>query len=134
MEANSVKPEADEYTAESYDECLTAQVIIPLAGELTKGKILKRKRDQDGNPTDVRNTNPILDTRQYEIEFPNGEISTYTANVIAESLYFQVDSEGHESLYLAEIIDHKSNASTVTKDDCYITSNGSKISRMTTIG
>ena len=40
-----------------------AQVVVPLAGELTKGKVLKRKRDPDGNPTGVRNDNPILDTR-----------------------------------------------------------------------
>ena len=93
VEAGLVKPEADEYTAEAYDKYLTAQVIVPLAGELTKGKVLKRKRDQDGNPTGVRNDNPILDTRQYGIEFPNEEISTYTTNVITESLYSQVDSE-----------------------------------------
>jgi len=134
VEAESVKPEADEFTAEAYDEYLTAQVVVPLAGELTKGKVLKRKRDDNGNPTGVRNDNPILDTRQYEIEFPDGEIHTYTANVIAESLYSQVDSEGHESLYLAEIMDHKSNASAVTKDDAYITSNGRKVPRRTTIG
>ena len=134
VEAESIKPEADEFTAEAFDKYLTAQVVVPLAGELTKGKVLKRKRDQNGNPTGVKNDNPILDTRQYDIQFPDGEIHTYTANVIAESLYSQVDSEGHESLYLAEIMDHKSNATAVTKDDAYITSNGRKVPRRTTIG
>jgi hypothetical protein len=31
--------------------------------------------------------NPILDTRIYEVEFPDGEVLEYAANVIAENLY-----------------------------------------------
>ena len=45
-----------------------------------------------------------------------------------------MDSEGHESLYLAEIIDHKSNASVVTADDGYTTSNDRRVPRRTIIG
>ena len=55
-------------------------------------------------------------------------------SVIEESLYYQVDSEGHESLYLAEIIDHKTSGAVVTKDDGYTTSNDRRVPRRTTVG
>ena len=128
------KPEADEFTAEAYDTYIGAQVCVPIAGELTRGKVLKRKRDGDGNPTGSKHIHHVLDTREYEVIFPDGEVNTYTANTIAENLYSNVDSEGHESLHLLEIIDHKADASAIKKDDGYITSNGRKIPRRTTIG
>jgi hypothetical protein len=37
------------------------------------------------------NANPMLDTRTYEIEFPDGRSDEYTANVIAENMYAQCD-------------------------------------------
>ena len=39
-------------------------------------------------------TNPILDTRTYEVEFPDGETAEYTANVIAENMWAQCDEAG----------------------------------------
>jgi len=52
----------------------------------------------DGNPIGVRNNNPILDTREYEVEMPDGSTAAYAANVIAENLFSQVDSEGRQHL------------------------------------
>ena len=49
--------------------------------------------------------NPFLDTRRYEVEI-NGIPHEYAANVIAENLYSQVDSEGHQQLIFREIINH----------------------------
>jgi hypothetical protein len=48
----------------------------------------------------------ILDTRIYEVQFPDGHMAEYTANVIAECIYSQVDDEGHQYLLLDEIIDY----------------------------
>ena len=48
------KPEANEYTAEAYDTYIGAQVYVPIAGELTGGKFLKRKLDKDGIPIDSK--------------------------------------------------------------------------------
>jgi hypothetical protein len=33
----------------------------------------------------------MLDTRNYEIEFPDGRSDEYTANAIAENMYAQCD-------------------------------------------
>jgi hypothetical protein len=32
--------------------------------------------------------NPILDTRVFNIEFPDGHVEGYATNVVAENLYF----------------------------------------------
>ena len=53
--------------------------------------IVKRiKLDEDGNPIGTESTNPLVDTRSYEIEFIDGTIEKLTANIIAENLLAQV--------------------------------------------
>jgi hypothetical protein len=42
------------------------------------------------------NANSMLDTRTYEIEFPDGRRDEYTANVIAENMYAQCNIEGRQ--------------------------------------
>jgi hypothetical protein len=49
----------------------------------------------------------MLDTRTYEIEVPDGCSDEYTANVIAENMYAQCDSEGNQYNLMESIIDHK---------------------------
>ena len=49
---------------------------------------------RDDNPLGMRHSNPVLDTRDYQVEFPDGSTATYAANAIAENLYSQVDDEG----------------------------------------
>jgi hypothetical protein len=50
--------------------------------------------------------NPLLDTRENEVKFPDGSIDVLTANAIAESLYSQGDEEGRSYLILSGIVDH----------------------------
>jgi hypothetical protein len=61
--------------------------------------------------------NPILDTRVYEVEFPDGTINDYAANIIAEALYAQVDVDGNRYLLLKEIIDHKKDQSALSREE-----------------
>ena len=49
----------------------------------------------------------MLDTRQYEVKFLDGEIEVYTANIIAENLISQVEKEGHFQVMIDEIVDHR---------------------------
>jgi hypothetical protein len=54
-------------------------------------------------------------------------MDTFTANIIAENLYSQVDSEGNSFSILVEIVDHKSDGMAVSKDDGYkVTKEGCK--------
>ena len=52
--------------------------------------------------------------------FSNSHVKEYAANVIAESVYAQVDDEGNSFLLLQDIIDHKKNIQASSKDDMWI--------------
>ena len=107
-------PKADEYMSEAYDEYLTAEVVLPHGGESTRAKVTAHKHDAMGRPIGKKaHGQPMLDTRMYEVEFPDSSTEAIMANLIAENLYSQVDAEGHTFSAIKEIIDH-------CKDDGYL--------------
>jgi hypothetical protein len=127
--------EQDDYTDDAYDQYIGAELHLPHGDEMVHARVIKRARGEDGNPIGKRNQNPILDTREYEVEMPDGSTAAYTANVIAENLYSQIDSKGRQYLLLSEIVDHKKDASAITKDQgYYISHNGNAVPRKTTKG
>jgi hypothetical protein len=132
---SATKPDADDFTPEAYDQYLTAKVLLPQGGELQQATVIARKRDRDGKPVGKRNENPLLDTRVYEVQYPNGATAEITANLIAENIYSQVDQEGRSYSVLREIVDHRSNGHALKKDDGYeIGSNGQRRPKHTTKG
>ena len=127
--------EADDFTDEAYDGYLNAELILPQGDRMVKGKVLKRKRGDDGAPVGVRNSNPIIDTRVYEVGFSDGSTAEYAANVIAENMFSQVDSEGRQFMLLEEIVDHKSDHSALRiENGFHVAKNGNKRAKKTTRG
>ena len=53
--------------------------------------VKRRKLDYDGNPIGTESTNPLVDTRAYEIELIDVTNGTLTDNIIEENLLAQVD-------------------------------------------
>ena len=101
-------PESDlEPTPELGDQYINADVLFPRGGSLARGRVIERKRDSDGNPIGRANANPILDSRHYNVEFEDGEVTELTANVIAESMYAMCDENGHKVLLFDSIVDFK---------------------------
>jgi hypothetical protein len=125
VEKESTMPEADEYTEESFDKYLSAEVVLALGDGKQRAKVTDCKWDTDGNPVGIADSNPILDTRVYTVEFPDGTEKEYSANIIAESLYSEVDQDGRQFQLIDEIIDHSSDASAVSRDDMYVDKDGS---------
>ena len=80
--------------------------------------------------------NPILNSIIYEVECPDGTIKKYSANIIAENMLTQVNSDGFTMTMMDDIIDHQKDAAmTVSKDDMYVTTGrGKKYKRITTCG
>ncbi len=74
---------------------------------MVKGCVSARKRDRNGNPVRLANSNPILDTRTFIINFDDGDQTKLTANLIAESLFSQCDPDGNQYVLLDEIVDHR---------------------------
>jgi len=127
-------PDAEDITPETGDEYVGAEVNIPRGGVLTSGKVTGRKRSADGSLQGTRNDNPILDTRTYEVEFPDGEVNEYTANVIAENMWAQCDLDGKQQVLLEDIIDHKFTGEAVKFADRYVYIDGRRYPRKSTKG
>ena len=51
--------------------------------------------------------NPILDSRTYEVEFPDGRTTEFSSNAITEHMFTQCDFTGNQYLLLDSIIDHR---------------------------
>jgi hypothetical protein len=128
-------PQADEYDHEAFNEYINAEVMIPRHDHIGAGRIIGQKKDRDGNPIGRSNPDPVLDTRILEVQFPDGNVQEYAANVIAEHLYSQVDDEGRRYLLMDETVDHRKDGSAVAADDLYYTDKrGVKQMRRTTKG
>ena len=70
-------------------------------------------------------SNPITDTTVYEVEFGDGEVAEYEANVIAQNIYSSIDEEGHHSLVVEEIVDHRTDCTeTIIGKNDTVTVNG----------
>jgi hypothetical protein len=66
------------------------------------------------------NVNPVLDTRTYKIEFPDGRSDENTANVIAENMYAQCDIEGRQYNLMEGIVDQETYEHAFEPADMYI--------------
>ena len=61
--------------------------ILPSRGDqMTRGHAVARSKDTNENLIGRSDTNPILDTRTYQVEFAGGEVTELTTNVIAKSM------------------------------------------------
>ena len=99
------------------------------------GVVARRITGPDGKPMGMRNTNPLLDTRQYKVEFPDGTSAAFPANVIAKNIYANIDAKGRTYAILQEISDHRTNRHAVKKDNgFFITPTGTRWHQVTTKG
>ena len=80
------------------------------------------------------NSNPILDTRTYDVEFEDGDVTEFTANIIAENMYAQCDAEGNQYVLLDEIVDYRKDGHALKAQDQTIVVNGRESLRKTTKG
>ena len=106
--------------------------------------------DDDNNKNDNNNDSPysahgqvigqhhnntLLNTLMYDIEFPNGDVRKYAANIIAVNLSAQVDREGFHTNVLEAIMDHKRDRTAVPMSRKYFKTNqGRQTQRKTTVG
>ena len=124
----------DEADPDTYDQYVGAEVVLPIGDKMMNAKVRRRKRQSDGTLRGKAHSNPILDTRTYEVEFADGQRTELAANVIAENMFAQCDSEGNQYLLLAGIVDHRKDSSAVEKKDMYIKQGSNQQLRKTTKG
>ena len=108
------------------DEYIGTQVVLPNDnGVEVLCRVKGRKRDSAGTLIGEHNPNPILDTRVFNIEYPDGRVEAFSTNIIAESLYSNVDEEGFDVGILDEIVDHQKSEAAIPVARGY-TKNGNK--------
>ena len=62
----------------------------------------------------------MLNSTIYEVELPDGQVKEYAANVLADNMFSQIDSEGYSTTLLDGIIDFKKDETAVAKADRFL--------------
>ena len=127
-------PDIDDADPDTHDYYVGAEVELSIGDNVMSGKVKRRKRELDGTLKGKANSNPILDSRTYEVEFPDGQVVEYSANVIAQNMYSQCDTEGNQYLLLKEIVDWRKDDTAIGRDDMYVQSGANRHLRKTTKG
>ena len=84
---HSQVPDIDDVDPDTYDAYVGTEVGLLIGDKVMASKVKWWKRESDGTLKGMAHSNPILDTRTYEVEFPDGRIAKYSANIIAENMY-----------------------------------------------
>ena len=106
----------------AFDKIIHAEVIIQNGDEMAMGKVVRRSHDADGRMTGTCHDNPFLNTIPYDIEFSDGQVKEYGANIIAKNMLTQVDLDGYSLSLMDSIIDHSKDPSqAIPMEDKYIT-------------
>ena len=120
----------------AYDKILRSEVSLQMGQNMIVGGVTKRALGPDRTVVGTYDENPCLNTMIYEVEFPNGQLKEYAANIIAENMLTQVDSDGYSLTMMEAITDYrKDDAVAVPKIDKYLTTtSGQKRLRKATVG
>ena len=109
---------------------------MDVSGEGPKHATVKRRiENEDRSRAGTYHRNLLMDTLEYELENDDGTHDCYFANVIAENIYSQIDSEGHQFLVLEDISDHCKGGTAIDVADGFtIISNGNRHPKKTIQG
>ena len=106
----------------AYDRLLSTKIMVQVEEGQVSGKVIKRGFGPDGKVTGKYDDNPYLNSIMYEVKLADGRIKEYRANIIAENMLTQVDSNGFSLALMEGIIDYKHDDSiAIPKAEKYIT-------------
>ena len=73
--------------------------MLDVGGEQLQGRVIRRATEPDGTKKGMAHRNPLFDTRAYLVEFKDGSVAEYTANIIAETYTHRLTKKGTVSPY-----------------------------------
>jgi hypothetical protein len=91
----------------TYDRVINSEVQLQLGEELHTAKVVQRAIGPDGTTVGEYDDNPIMNSIVSEVEFPDSQVKEYSANVIAENMLTQVDSDGFSTSLVDAIVDYR---------------------------
>ena len=68
------------------DHYIGAEILLPRGDQMTRGHVVARSQNINGNIMSRSHTNPTFDTCMYQVELSRGKVTELTANVIVESM------------------------------------------------
>ena len=102
---------------------------------LEQAHVKRRALDDQGVPIGKAHSNPLMDSRVYELEYEDGTTEALTANILAENILAQVDENGYRQLMIDEIVDHRKDKQAIPFDKgTFTTKNGTRRKVFTTRG
>ena len=106
----------------AYDKLLNVKVQIQLNEDYTIRKVKRYALRSDGMVSGKYDDNPFLNSITYEVEFSDGQVKEYSANLIAENMLTQVNVNGYSLTLMEGIVDYsKDKSMAVSKEDKHIT-------------
>ena len=120
----------------AYDRLLNAEVQLQHDDWVTTSKVKHQALGPDGNMVGKYDNNPMLNSIMYEVEFADGTVKKYGANIIAENMLQQVDSEGFSLALMEGIVDFRCDESVAIpiEEKYIIMKTGQKHLRKTMVG
>ena len=98
-----------------------------------EGVVANRKRYSTGRYIGKSNPNPIMDTRIFTVKFGEDEYRDFSANVILENLYDQVDDQANSYSILKGITSHRKSDAALRPEDAWMsTASGVRKRKITT--
>ena len=88
---------------------------------MQRSKVNGRSKDNYVNVVVSPFDNPVLNTMVYDVEFPDGAVCKYAANIITENMFAQFDYDGFASFILDGILDYAKIDDAVSMDNRYFT-------------
>ena len=85
-----VEPAPDDNEHPDLDNYIHTQLLLDIGGKQLQAHILKRVKEPDVTKKGKAHRNPMFNACAYLVEFKDGSVMEYTANIIAENIYSQV--------------------------------------------
>ena len=120
----------------AYNKIINSEVQLQIDDDMDRGEVRRRALGPDRMVVGSHNDNSTLNLIVHEVEFPNGQVKECAANVIAENMLSQIDSEGCSAMLMEGMVDFKKDETTaVSKNDmCVVTKRGQRRLRKSTVG
>jgi hypothetical protein len=118
-----------------YGKMISAKILLPQGVDMQMGKVIGTTLGDHGSTMGSCDDIPVLNSMIYDVEFPDGNIKEYAANIFAEHMFSQLNPYGDNTILQKEIIDYRKDDSAVPLEDKYLTTrSGQRSLRKTTQG
>ena len=119
-DANYESDEDTRFEHSLHDSLIHAEVLLPHNDKMCEGIVKGRHMNEKGDATGQFHENPLLNSIIYDVEFSDGIIKEYAANIIAQNLYAKMSDDGKDTQALESIIDHATNEDALPKSKKFI--------------